>query len=122
MWQMADPIEVSSLDDLVKFTDQNWKTYIQESIDEESIENGFLELAADSLHKDNVSGGLPYSIEIPKQPSVDAHFINEPHGTTFINYLRICFEHCGFPGMAQQKDNEIYNAFCNKVKPQLKKI
>lgn len=123
MWDMADPIQVASLDDLVnEVADEDWKENMQDYLSDNENENVFLELAADDLHKDNVSGGPPYSLEIIKSPSVDSNFLNEPNATTFINYLRICFEYCGFPGITRPDTKNDYQAFFDKVKPQLKLI
>jgi hypothetical protein len=54
-------------------------------------------IAPDNYHKNNVSGGPPYSIIVPNK-AIDAKLENEWHTTTFVNYLRICFRHGGFPG------------------------
>ena len=56
-----------------------------------------LDLAPDALHKADVSGGPPYGLEVPNA-GVDGSFLNERHGTTFVNYLRIAFVWGGFPG------------------------
>jgi len=121
IWQMADPIQVGSLDAIVEtVTDKYWHQEMEERIDEGDAL--YLELAADDLHKDNVSGGAPYSLEITKQPSVDGLFLNEPNNTTFINYLRICFEYCGFPSITRPEYNNNYQEFFDKIKPQLKSI
>jgi len=102
MWDMADPIQVSSLDSLVEVvTNKYWKEDMQQYLDDSDFGCAFLEISADDLHKDNVSGGQPYTVEITRQPAVDARLMNEPNGTTFINYLRICFENCGFPGITR---------------------
>ncbi|WP_445722533.1 hypothetical protein [Flavobacterium sp.] len=123
MWEMADPIQVSSLDSIVEeVTTDYWKEDIQQYVDDEDFGCAFLDLSADDLHKDNVSGGQPYAMEITREPSVDSRFMNEPNETTFINYLRICFENCGFPGITRSDIKNDYQAFFDKVKPQLKKI
>lgn len=56
-----------------------------------------LDLAPDSLHKADVSGGPPYGIAVPND-GIDGLFLNERHQTTFVNYLRIAFAWGGFPG------------------------
>lgn len=121
-WQCADPIQISCLDDLVSYiTDDYWVADMKESLANYS-EFPFLEVAADYLHKDNISGGAPYSIQITTEPSIDSLFLNEPHNTTFIDYLRTCFENCGFSRITESKYNNDYRAFFDKVKPQLKPI
>ncbi len=54
-------------------------------------------IAPDDYHKENVSGGAPYEIRVPSS-EVDPPLLNEWHNTTFVNYLRICFQRGGFPG------------------------
>jgi hypothetical protein len=123
MWEMADPIQIASLDAVVEtVTDEYWEENIQQYVDDENFGNAFLDLAADDLHKDNVSGGQAYAIQITKEPSIDSNFMNEPNDTTFINYLRICFENCGFPGITRPDMKNDYQTFFDKVKPQLKPI
>ena len=121
-WEYADPIQITSLDDLVSYiSDDDWKEYMSEEL-ENGAQYPYLELAADYYHKDNVSGGLPYSIQITKAPCIDSLFLNEPNGTNFINYLRICMENCGFSRIAEPAYKNDYQEFFDKVKPQLKKI
>lgn len=120
MWEMADPIQIASLDDLVnEVSDEDWKENMQDYLSD--FENGvaFLELSADDLHKDNISGGSPYSLQITKEPSIDANFENEPNNTTLINYFRLVFDYCGFMG---NPDKESFKEFLKIVKPKLKKI
>jgi hypothetical protein len=78
----------------------------------------FLDLSADYLHKDNISGGPPYAIEITKRPAIDGIFLHEEYDTTFIDYLRITFENCGFSRGQYINDPE-FMKFVEKVKPQL---
>ncbi|MBO0593951.1 hypothetical protein I2486_21335 [Cellulophaga sp. E16_2] len=122
MWDMADPIQVASLDSIAEeVTTKYWKEDIQQYVDDEEFGCAFLDLSADDLHKDNASGGQPYSLKITRKQTIDGRFMNEPNDTTFISYLRICFDNCGFPGIRTDSNNE-YQGFFNKVKPQLKKI
>lgn len=123
MWDMADPIQLASLDSLVdEVTYDYWKEDIQLYVDDIDFGCAFLYLSADDLHKDNVSGGEAYALEITKEKSVDARFMNEANQTTFVDYLRICFEYCGFLGMSKSTVDKNYQKFFNKVKPQLKSI
>ena len=55
-------------------------------------------IAPDVYHKDNVSGGSPYSIVVPHR-AIDARLEDEVHETTFVDYLRIAFGCGGFPGL-----------------------
>jgi len=123
LWEGADPIQISSLDDLVAYViTDDWKEYISESLEYDEDEIPSLELAADYLHKDNISGGPAYSLQITPGESIDSLFLNEPNETTFIDYLRICMENCGFPGDSDFRQHQSYKDFYLKVKPQLKAI
>lgn len=121
IWKYADPIQIISLDDLVSMSTDN---YALESFQEYYEDDGFISLviSADYLHKDNFSGGPPYSLQITNKPSIDAPFLNEEHNTSFIKYLRICFENCGFSRITNTKYKNDYKSFFDKVKPQLKRI
>jgi hypothetical protein len=122
MWEMADPIQISPLTDCAsQVTDEYWLEEMNGYIEDEEFGFAFLELSADDLHKDNISGGAPYSLQLTQTGSIDGYFLNEPNNTTFINYLRICFESCGFPGMSNIS-NQSFQKFFDIVKPQLKKI
>lgn len=121
LWRLADPIQINSLDGIVaEVMDEYWKETMLETIENNDLPH--IELAADYLHKDNISGGPAYAIQITKEPSVDSLFLNERHNTTFVNYLRICMENCGFPGITDPKLNNNYHAFFDNVQPLLKKI
>lgn len=123
LWEGADAIQIDSLDDLVAYvTTDDWKEYITESLEYDEDEIPSLELAPDYLHKDNISGGPSYSLQITQNESIDSLFLNEPNETTFIDYLRICMENCGFPGDSDFRQHQSYKDFYIKVKPQLKAI
>ena len=81
-----------------------------------------LQLSADYLHKDNISGGPAYSLLITEKPSSDGQFLNEEHATSFINYLRICFDNCGFSRITNPEYDNDYQSFFAKVIPLLKPI
>ena len=57
-----------------------------------------LMISVDSDLKYDVSGSGIYEIEVPN-PSADAMLLNEWHNTTFVNYLRICLQYGGLPGL-----------------------
>lgn len=61
-------------------------------------------LSPDCYHKYGYSGGAAYTMLLPSK-NLDAPLLNEPHGTTFVNYLRICMQWGGFPGLEQ--DNKL---------------
>ncbi|HEU5073965.1 MAG TPA: hypothetical protein VFU02_07325 [Polyangiaceae bacterium] len=57
-------------------------------------------VAPDFLHKQNISGGSPYEIELPPTnvfDALDPDVLNEAHDTSLVGYLRACFEYGGFP-------------------------
>jgi hypothetical protein len=122
-WNCADPIQICSLDGVVsEVLNNDWKDYLNEVLEDDTSQFPYLELAADYLHKDNISGGLPYAIQITKEQTIDSLFLNEPNETTFIDYLRICMENCGFSRITEPKHNNEYQEFFAKVKPKLKMI
>ena len=56
-------------------------------------------LAPDDLHKDNISGGNPYSVALP-DPSADFVLLYERHELLFVPYLRMAILRWGgFPGL-----------------------
>ena|ERR1022692_775554 len=121
IWQFADPIQITSLDVVVtEVTEKGYLTDLTEYYEEDGFVS--LQLSADYLHKDNTSGGPAYSIKLTKTQSVDSEFLNEEHVTTFINYLRICFDNCGFSRIKNPENYNDYQAFFDKVNPQLKPI
>src|SRR5262245_4080235 len=60
-------------------------------------------LAPDELHKDNVSGGEPYSVAMPEL-SADFMLLYERHNLLFVPYLRMAILRWGgFPGLDMQE-------------------
>lgn len=70
-------------------------------LQEDFWEAPLLMLAGDCYHKYGYSGTGAYSIRLPCR-AIDAPFLDEPHNTTFVNYLRICMQWGGFPGLEQE--------------------
>lgn len=62
--------------------------------------SAYLVFAPDFYHKDNVSGGQSYSIEITRTRPIDSRILFEENNITFIEYLRMCFEWGRFPRVA----------------------
>lgn len=59
----------------------------------------FVALAPDDFHKDNVSGGDPYGLELPNL-AADFLFMYERHELLFVPYLRLALLRWGgFPGL-----------------------
>ncbi len=94
-WEGADPIQISPITDLLAEAKQI-------ELNDEPVG---LPVSADYYHKDNISGGPPYSVEITAEPQVDSRFLYEEHDTTFVNYLRIAMENCGFSGSMKLMGN-----------------
>jgi hypothetical protein len=108
LWEGADAVQVCPLNDLLESVIENF---------EDEIEG--MDLAADYLHKINVSGGPAYAMEITEKPAIDGELLFEEHNTTFINYLRIVFDNCGFSRAYILDDEPTFIQYCNKVKPKL---
>jgi hypothetical protein len=96
--------------------------WLEEMLENKANGSAYLELSADYLHKDNISGGAAYAIEITPNRSIDGKLLNEEHQTTFINYLRIVFQNCGFGRVDEFERTAAFESFCDKVGPKLKKI
>jgi hypothetical protein len=75
---------------------EDWKEACEEYGRKEVGDFG-IPIAPDVYHKDNVSGGPPYSIKVPNS-AIDAKLEDERNETTFVDYLRVCFRCGGFPG------------------------
>ncbi|GHN02125.1 hypothetical protein WSM22_36140 [Cytophagales bacterium WSM2-2] len=122
IWQCADLIQIVSLDDLQSHvSNEYWASDMKDGL-QKHYKYPFLEVSADYLHKDNISGGPAYAIQITTEPSIDGLLLEESHNTTFINYLRICFRNCGFPRITLPEYKNEYQAFFATVKPRLKEI
>jgi hypothetical protein len=61
-------------------------------------------IAPDYFHKDGVSGGMWYGVPVPSEHP-DPPLLEEPHNTTFMNYLQIALNWGGFPGLEGDKSN-----------------
>lgn len=64
-------------------------------------EDPLLILAPDCYHKYGYSGAGSYNIALPCK-MLDTALLDEPHHTTFVNYLRVCLRWGGFPGLEQE--------------------
>jgi hypothetical protein len=83
-----------------------------------------LGISTDYLHKDNINGVQAYSIKTTKKPQTqtDSQFVNEEHNTTFINYLRIAMDNCGFSRADAIRDRADFIEFSRKVRPKLYEV
>jgi hypothetical protein len=84
-----DPLLVLPSEDMLTYDEENWYRHRYQ-----------LRLAPDDYHKEDVSGGPPYTIWLPNA-AIDAPLEYEWHKTTFVGYLRECFRWGGFPGWAR---------------------
>ena len=64
-------------------------------------------IAPDYYHKEDVSGGMWYGVEVPNERD-DPALLEECHHTTFVGYLRLCFEWGGFPGLERAGANHTW--------------
>jgi len=69
-----------------------------------------LDLAPDSLHKANISGGDAYAICLPSSDP-DPRFANERHNLPFVDYLRLAFRWAGFPDLEKHQDHPEVKGF-----------
>jgi len=111
-WEGADPIEIIPITDLLREV---------KGIEPDDEEAG-LPVAGDYLHKDNISGGPMYAVELTQNPQIDSKFLYEGNETTFINYLRIAMDNCGFSRARAVSHLPSYIEYLGKVKPKIKPI
>lgn len=122
-WPGSDPLEIIALEDAISIvTNKYWEEEMKEYLSDEDYQKAFLELSGDFLHKDNISGGPPYSIALTKNKSVDGFMIHMPEKIRFVDYLRRCFEYGGFYRGSEIFGDTEYDHFLSKVKKRLKKI
>lgn len=93
-----DPLQVWSLEDQLLNAEltgyQEWEATYSEAPDFPRC----ICIAPDNLTKQEISGGSGYEIVVPCL-AADARLEGEPHQTTFVNYLRLCFRWGGLPGL-----------------------
>lgn len=94
---LSDPLVVEGLEDW-RFEYEDWLYFRQQH--PESDAAFYFPIAPDAYHKANISGGQPYCISLPCQAADGPLLWLWPSGTTFVEYLRICFRWGGFPGWA----------------------
>lgn len=102
---VADPLEIIDLS-TAWFSVDEWQ---EESAELHPEIAGPLEvtIAADYLHKANISGGAPYSIWLP-HAGADPLVRDEVHCLTFTDYLRRAFAEKGFLRLDQQDEWAAY--------------
>lgn len=118
-WEMADPLQIFSLDDVLAMVeDEDWEEQMEEYRQDEDIKTSFLEISPDIFHKDNVSGGMSYAVKLSENPSVDAELLFYKTKISFMDYLKISIENGGFIGM-MNKENEDFQKYLSEVKVKL---
>ena len=97
--RLLDPLYVEPIEVVLDVcrTQRKWGT-TGEAAQGNDGRHQFIFIAPDAHLKYNVSGMGAYEIAVPNE-AIDGLLLHEPHNTTFINYLRICFRWAGFPGL-----------------------
>lgn len=90
---VADPLEIGDLSN-GWYSVEQWQAEA-ENQHPELAGPPELDIAADYLHKANISGGSPYSVRL-SNVGADPLVRHEEHGLTFTDYLRRAFEGNGF--------------------------
>jgi len=98
-----DPLVVHPSSYILGYDEENWHR-----------EEYGLCIAPDGYHKEDVSGGPPYTIMLPN-PAIDAPLENDRHATTFVDYLRICVRWGAFPGWERLAGNDRRSALLDQL-------
>jgi hypothetical protein len=98
---LADPLEIMDLS-TAWYSVEEWKEQSSE-VHPEIAGPLELTLAADYLHKANISGGGPYCVWLP-HAGADPLVRREEHHLTFTDYLRRAFAGKGFLRLDQQDE------------------
>jgi len=118
-YHYSDPVYIESVSNILEMMqDGSWEETMYENMDDSRPL--YLEISPDFYHKDNVSGGIPYGIEITKTQQVDSKLLNTPYGDLFfIDYLRLCFKYGGFPNITKENQNclEFISLLRSELKP-----
>lgn len=103
-----DPLSVDPAG-VVDWLFEEWEAQ-KDQPDPELIDPFSLDLAPDHYMKANYGGGSAYAIELPFF-GADPVFANEPHELPFVDYLRLCFQWAGFPGLEKHEGREDVRQF-----------
>lgn len=122
-WQFADPLQVFSLEDLLEGVVEGEELeMLADALEEDPTMRPHLAFSADYLHKDNVSGGMPYAIELTPTPQIDSYVLFEAHNLRFVEFLRQHFERGGFLRLTYPEYGNDSQAYLGRVLPLLKPI
>ena len=102
---LPDPLVIGPIEDVIRDA-REWLDDERRRGDEPVYR---APLAPDEMHKDEISGGAPYELELPNR-SADGRLLNEWHDTTFVGYLREAFRWGGLPGYARSPARRSYAA------------
>jgi hypothetical protein len=113
-WIYSDPLVVNPLDRHLE--EYEYRKFRLNLYDYDSmLPKSFpLDIAPNAIMKTGSEEGESYVIRVPDQ-SADALLEGEWHETTFVNFLRICFQWGGFPGFDLNGFAEIYRADAQQV-------
>lgn len=100
----TDPLYVEPARRTAAIVDE-WRA-AAEGIPEEIRDPVRVDLAPDALHKVNVSGGAPYAVVLPFA-GADPPFVDRALDLPFVDYLRVCFQFGGFPGLRYSDDARV---------------
>ncbi len=104
---IADPLEI--VDRGLAFAVERWQDKTK-NLHPELTGPMKIAIAADHLHKANISGGAPYSVRLP-DTGADPLVRDEEHGLTFTDYLRHAFAGKGFLRLDRQDEWRAYYDF-----------
>lgn len=101
----SDPLFIDSLENiLTNIEDGSWAENMEEN--ENDGLDTYIEISPDYYHKDNISGGEPYGVQLTKSQQIDSKIINTPYGMMyFVDYLRMSFDYAGFPYIHRHNAN-----------------
>jgi hypothetical protein len=119
-FKYADPLFIDSIKNILdNMSDGSWEELMYENM--YYNKPLYIEFSPDYYHKDNISGGLPYGIEITSTQQIDSCVLNTPYGCIyFVEYLRLCFKYGAFPNISNKNRN--YKEFVKQLNLGLKNI
>jgi hypothetical protein len=103
-----DPLHVENA--IIALADlDEWRANA-EGVHAELVEPLRVGLAPDALHKQNVSGGVPYGVTLPSY-AADPTLAGDEASWLFVEYLRLCLRWGGFPELARYGEREEVKAW-----------
>jgi hypothetical protein len=99
--KFSDPIVVYPVD-VIQYGYSAWVDH--QATDRLTEQKFSFPLSPDSFHKDNISGGEPYQMELPNH-GVDGRVRWLDDELYFVDYLRTCIKNHGFYGLRLHQDD-----------------